>query len=143
MNESFSRFQSKLSSLISEAKKIIDNETPKGFENKRAYRQIENLKDEMESALYELEYISRPAIEGKLREMDNEKFEFIDKNGKYVTYFSCGSRIEVYDPDEDEWHIGRVEHKRENGTSGYYFYCSYLGHPFLYTGMRARIRRDY
>jgi hypothetical protein len=142
MNECFSRFQTSLSTLISQAEIIVADETPKGFENRRAYRVIEKLKDEIETALHELEYISMPAIEGKFREMDNEKFELVDQRGKYITHFSCGSRVEVYDPDEDKWHIGRVEHRMDNDGQGYYFVCGVMGNPFLYTGMRARIRRN-
>lgn len=142
VKERFTRFQSKLSSLISEAQQIVDEDMPRDFENKRAYTAIEKLKDDMELALYELKYISKPVIEGKLSEMEYGKFELINRSGESVAIFSCGSRIEVYDPEEAEWHIGRVEHGKqlENDTEGYYFCCHAAGNPYLYTGMRARIR---
>lgn len=138
----YNDFKNKLSLLVSEAQQIIDVECPKSFEGKQSYRIVEDLQDELETALYELDYISKPAIEGKLHEMDNGKFELIDDNSKYGAYFSCGSRIEIYDPETGKWHIGRVEHKMENDRQGYYFRCGDMDNPYLYTGMTARIRRN-
>lgn len=115
----------------------------KSFEDKQAYNILENIIGEMEAAVDRLKRYSLPTIEGKLREMDNGKFELLDDSGKYITYFSCGSMIECYCYDEYEeenrWFSGRVEYKSENDQRGYYF--SGADRPFLYTGMRARIRR--
>lgn len=114
------------------------NEGPlKGFEDKKAYGVLYCLKIELESAVNELETLSRPALEGKLQENEYGKFELIDENGQSVRTFSCGCYIEVYSDEEREWYCGRVEH-----TDGhYYFFCPELEHPVLYTGMKARIRR--
>jgi len=142
MDERYLRFKNKLSAIVSEAKDIVDKESPKDYENKQAYRIANQIYDEVDVLLDKLEYLSKPAIEGKLREMDNEKFELVSA-GKYISYFSCGSRIEVYDPEEKEWHLGRVEHRSGQDGSGYYFFCRSMGNPFLFTGMQARIRRDY
>jgi hypothetical protein len=142
MEEKYLRFKNKLSAFVSEAKSIVENDSPKNFEDRQAYRIINQIYDDADLLLDKLEYLSKPAIEGKLREMDNEKFELIS-NSKSIAYFSCGSRIEIFDPEENEWHLGRVEHRRDDNGNGYYFFCSSMGHPFLYTGMRARIRRDY
>lgn len=142
MDERYLRFKGNLSTIISQAKSIVENESPKSFEDKQAYRIINQIYDDVDLLLDKLEYLSKPFIEGKLREMDNEKFELIS-NGKSVAYFSCGSRIEIYDPEENEWNLGRIEHRRDDNGNGYYFFCSSMGHPFLHTGMRARIRRDH
>jgi hypothetical protein len=143
MNEVYKRLQNKLEALISEAHNILDTESPKSFEDKQAYRLVQNLMDELDGVNDRIKYIALPAIEGKLRENDSGKFELFDKTGKYVTYFSCGSRIEICDPDDGTWYLGRVEHKCEDGRRGYYFCGSCFGAPFLYNGMRARIRREY
>lgn len=142
MDERYLRFQSKLAAVVAEARGIVETGSSKGFENRLAYRTINKLYEEADLLLDKLEYLSKSAIEGKLYEMDNEKFELITSEGKSITHFSCGSRIEVFDPEENEWHLGRVEHKREGTNQGYYFCCSSMGNPFLYTGMKARIRRD-
>lgn len=114
------------------------NEGPlKNFEDKKAYRVLYSLKTELESAVEELETLSKSVLEGKLQENEYGKFELIDESGQSVKTFSCGSYIEVYSDEEHEWYRGRVEH-----TDGhYYFYSLELEHPDLYTGMKARIRR--
>lgn len=142
MDEKYLLFKNLLAEVVSEAKSIIENELPNSFEDRQAYRSIQQTHDEIDTLLDNLEYMSKPAIEGVLHEMDNEKFELIDRIGNQVAYFSCGSRIEVYDPVEKKWHLGRVEHKSDNDISGYYFCCRAMEHPFLQTGMRARIRRS-
>jgi len=39
--------------------------------------------------------------------------------------------------------LAAVNHKLyRDGISGYYFYNRELGHPFLYTGMKARVRKE-
>lgn len=92
----------------------------------------------------QLKRLSLPAIEGKLQEQENEKFELIrNDNGKSIGYqFSCGSYLEVWNDEEKEWQAGRVEHTTKNGHSGYYFVCSDMENPFLYTGMKARVRKE-
>lgn len=79
-------------------------------------------------------------IEGTLREAENGKFELFDEMGEYIKYFSCGSPIECYVEYEGkkQWIDGRVEYTTRNGESGYYFVGA--DKPFLYTGMRARVR---
>ena len=130
----------KLKSAMSDIKELMESADRKTFEDKIAYRYLEELTEKMDIAADRIEHYSRPAKEGTLREMDNEKFELLDKNGKHVRSFSCGSPIECfieYD-GEAEWYGGRVEHTTRDGYSGYYFYGG--DKPFLYTGMRARVR---
>lgn len=117
----------------------------KGFENKQAYRILENIIENMDTAVYKLKRYSMEAIEGELLEDSYlDKFELIrNDNGKGIGYsFSCGDYLEVFDNESGEWYAGRVEHTTRNGVTGYYFYCNELGHPFLYGGLRARVRRD-
>lgn len=114
------------------------NEGPfKNFEDKKANRVLFNLKIEVESAVDELETLSKSVLEGRLKENEYGKFELIGETGRSVKTFSCGSYIEVYSDEGHQWYRGRVEH--DNGH--YYFYCHELGNPDLYTGMKARIRR--
>ena len=144
MDNKYINVKNKLNSILEEARELIEKTgTSVGFENKNAYRIMDRILNNLSSYVYELECLSRPATEGKLHEMYNGKFELIDNTGKSIANFSCGGRIEIYDPEEKEWHSGRIEHKRINGTEGYYFYCNSMDNPFLSSGMRARIRRSY
>lgn len=117
----------------------------KSFEDRQAYYILENIIDSIDSAAYKLKRFSLPAIEGKLLEdTDREKFELIrqDNGSGLGWFFSCGDYLEVYDQDTGEWYTGRVEHTTRDGITGYYFCNAYLGNPFLYTGMRARVRKE-
>ena len=140
MHINYLKAADELKAAMSDIKQLMESASRKSFEDKIAYRYLEGIVEKMDVAIDRIEHYSRPAKEGTLREMDNEKFELLDKNGKHVRSFSCGSPIECfieYD-DEAEWHSGRVEHTTRDGYSGYYFYGA--DKPFLYTGMRARIR---
>lgn len=70
--------------------------------------------------------------EGYLREMPNGRFELLDKKGKQITYFTCGSPIQIY--YGNEWIEGRIEADREGN---YYFYGA--DKPYLHSGMKARL----
>jgi len=129
--------------LWEEGQEQVRNEG-KTFEDRQAYYILENIIENLDTAIYELKRYTLPVIEGKLLE-DKElgKFELIrEDNGKGLGWlFSCGDYLEVYDQEYKDWYPGRVEHMTRNGTTGYYFYCNTLKHPFLYTGMKVRIRR--
>ena len=110
------------------------------FENQKAYRIIENLLEKTLDAEETIKRLSLQAIEGKLEEQSHGKFRLITNNGNSIGYeLSCGSYLEVF--SFGEWYVGRVEHKTTNGKKGYYFCNNDLEHPFLYTGMVARVRR--
>ncbi len=116
----------------------------KSFEDKEAYAILEDLLERMDMAAYRLKRFASPAIEGKLQEDPvRKKFELIQSDtGKGVGYqFSCGDYLEIWDDEEKEWRAGRVEHTSRDGYAGYYFFCPGMGNPFLYTGMKARIRQ--
>lgn len=117
----------------------------KSFENRQAYYIVENLLEYLDRAKDRLKRISFPAIEGWLQEQDNNKFELIRiETDRSIGYqFSCGSYLEVWNDEEKQWEAGRVEHTTKYGNTGYYFVCSDMDNPFLYTGMKARVRREH
>lgn len=146
MNNSYRKALSKLEIAKSDIESLWNEgqkSNNKSFEDKQANRILENIIEEIDTSAYKLKRFTMPVIEGTLREADNGKFELYDDNGKYVTYFSCGSPIECYLYDDYEesnvWYPGRVEHKSENGVKGYYFVGP--DNPYLYNGMKARIRQ--
>lgn len=116
--------------------KLLEAAPVKAFEDKQAYCIFESLLEDLHLAINKAERFTKSPAEGKLQEMGNGKFELVSSNGKNIGCFSCGSPLEVYSHEEGEWFSGRVEHK--NGY--YYFYCTDLGHPALFTGMNVRIR---
>lgn len=147
MNSSYLKALDKLTFAKSDIERLWEEGQKEGksFEDKRAYYILENIIESLDTAVYKLKRYSWPAIEGKLLEdKEREKFELIrEDNGKSIGYmFSCADYLEVYDQDTGEWYAGRVEHTTRDGRTGYYFYCSDLDNPFLYTGMRARVRKE-
>lgn len=151
MNTSFLKALDKLTyakadieQLWEEGQKQIRREG-KYFEDRQAYYILQNAIENLDTAIYKLKRYTWPAIEGKLREdKERNKFELIrEDNGKGLGWFlSCGDYLEVYDEENRDWFPGRVEHTTRDGITGYYFYCSDLENPFLYTGMKARIRKE-
>lgn len=147
MNNSYLRALGKLTLAKSDIEKLWEDGQTEGksFEDKQAYYILESIIEELDTAAYKLKRYSLPAIEGKLQEdKDREKFELIrnDTGRGLGWFFSCGDYLEVWDDEEKEWYPGRVEHTTREGTKGYYFHNSDLGHPFLYTGMKARVRKE-
>jgi len=104
-----------MSILKIKLEKIFKNASSKTLEDKIAYKQLEVIIDNLSVAIDRINHYSKPVVEGTLKELENGKFELIDGNGKYVTYFSCGSSVECfcYDDFEEEYHwfAGRVEHR--------------------------------
>jgi hypothetical protein len=148
MYSGYLKAMNKLNSVKNDIEQLLDEglkETAQSFEDKKAQRILENVLDEIAAAASSIKRYSLPTIEGKLMEdMERNKFELIRQdNGKGLGwYFSCGVSLEIYDEESMEWYSGRVEHTTKDGQTGYYFYCHDLDGPFLYSGMRARIRRD-
>jgi hypothetical protein len=116
----------------------------KSFENREANQIVDNLISTLDRFRDRLKRISLPVVEGRLQEQENNKFNLIRSGtSKSIGYnFSCGSYLEVWDNEEKEWQSGSVEHTTKNGQTGYYFINSDMGNPFLYTGMKARVRKD-
>lgn len=114
---------------------------PRSFEDAAAYNIVENIIESLDKAIDRLKRYSLPTIEGKLIEdKERNKFELVRDNGKGLGwFFSCGDYLEVF--NDGEWYSGNVEHTTRNDYTGYYFYNSDLQHPFLYEGMRVRIRK--
>lgn len=143
MDANYLKILDKITFFKADIEKLYNAATnTNSFENRKASIFIENIIEQLGDAEYTLKRLSKPTIEGKLQEnTELEKFEFIRKdNGKGLGwYFTCSNYLEVKG-DDGEWYSGRVEHTTRDGNTGYYFYNTELGHPFLYTGMVARIR---
>lgn len=112
--------------------KLLDK-TPKGFENKKAYRTFEKLLEQLEDAEANISHYLQSTVEGRLAIEHNDKFSL-----KGIV-LSCGSQLEMYDRESNEWFSGRVEYRHKDPL-GYYFYCYDLDNPNLYEGMRVRKR---
>lgn len=88
--------------------------------------------DDLETAKNRVEYLSRPCREGSLYQNERGRFVVTFFDGGTGPELTSGSPLEVmYD---EEWHIGRVEHK----NTGYYFYGS--GSPLLKDIEKVRVR---
>lgn len=147
MNIHYLKAIDKLIFAKSDIEKLFEQgqEVGKSFEDKEAYYILENIIEKMDTAAFRLKRLSLPSIEGKLQEdCERKKFELIRQDtGKGLGwFFSCGDYLEVFDPETDEWYSGRVEHTTRDSTTGYYFVNNEIGNPFLYTGMRVRIRKE-
>jgi len=145
MNNNYLKAMDKLSFAKSDIEKLFEEAQKakeRSFEDRAAYNIIENIIERLDTAIDRLKRYSLPTIEGRLIEdRDRSKFELVRDNGKGLGwFFSCGDYLEVF--DDGEWYSGRVEHTTKNDYTGYYFYNSDLEHPFLYEGMRVRIRRE-
>lgn len=143
MNESYLKVLNELSLTKSHIERLWEQGEAKSFEDRQAYCIIENIIESLDEATYKLKRYSMPSVEGRLEEdSSREKFELIKEDGKGLGwFFSCGDYIEVLG-DDGEWYPGRVEHTTRDGVKGYYFYNHDLDHPFLYTGMKARVRKE-
>lgn len=75
-------------------------------------------------------------VEGTLRQRDDGRFEMVDVNGNYITYFTCGDPLELF--WEDKWFSGRVEYTQERG---YYLYGDKGRHLTLWEGDRVRFKK--
>ena len=138
MHSNFFKAQSLINKLKSELKQLSDIENLKGLENLEAYSSIDHLIDELSAAERTLSYLNMPTKEGTLQESSDGKFFIVFTDGSESYSLGCGHSLELY--SDGEWLIGRVEHRRTTGQDGYYFYGDQK--PFLYSGMRARLRAE-
>lgn len=142
MNINYLKIIDNLSITKSDIEALLEGrEAEQSFEDSAAYNIVENIIESLDKAIDRLKRYSLPTIEGKLIEdKERNKFELVRDNGKGLGwFFSCGDYLEVF--NDGEWYSGNVEHTTRNDYTGYYFYNSDLQHPFLYEGMRVRIRR--
>jgi hypothetical protein len=143
MNDAYKLLKYDFENLKEKLEKLIDYPPKGGFEEKIVYSDCQNVIDKLQDAICDIEHYSKPVAEGKPRKMGNDKFELINSKGMQIRHFSCGSSIECMVEIEGEklWASGRVEYTSKDDYEGYYFYCRAAGHPFLYDGMKARIRK--
>lgn len=109
--------------------KLINIDKIKTLEDKQVCCLFESILEDMKCITLKIEYYSKDPVTGVLYELPNGHFEI---QGHELT---CGSFLEVFSKEYGEWFTGRVEYNDK-----YYFYCSDLDNPALYTGMEARIR---
>lgn len=64
------------------------------------------------------------------------RYELFDDDYEYITYFTCGDRIEIYFGDEG-YSKGRIEHSLD--MEGYYFFGDNGEKKYIYNGMPARV----
>jgi len=136
MHSNFLKAQTLINKLKNELKQLSDIENLKGLENLEAYQLVDHLIDELSGAEGTLSYLNKPTKEGTLQESSDGKFFIAFKDGSESYGLGCGHSLELY--SDDEWLIGRVEHRKTSDQEGYYFYGDYK--PFLYSGMRVRLR---
>jgi hypothetical protein len=142
MNNTYLKALDDIAYIRARIERAYNEGTTKTFEDKKAYKVIEKLLDQLQDAESDLKYYSLPVREGRLYESSSGKYVVSYDRGGESYPLSCGSPLEVYfdhedwdnDIDNPGWYSGRVEH---NGK-GYYFYGH--GNPMLYSGMRARLR---
>jgi hypothetical protein len=131
MNINLLKAADKLLFAVNDIGKLIrDMEGKNSFEDAKVLEILRQITEQMRNAEGEIRHFSKPAKEGRLRELPNGRFEVAGIE------LRCGYPVEIYSDKYREWFDGRVEHA--NGH--YYFYCSDLEHPILYTGMKARVR---
>lgn len=74
--------------------------------------------------------------DGYLQKRQDGRFQLEDATGTYLTYFTSGDPIEVWDADQEEWISGRIEYN--HGWDDYSLYHDYHGHLRIYNGDKAR-----
>ena len=64
------------------------------------------------------------------------RYEMVNENNNYITYFTCGDRLELWDNSQEKWLIGVVEHKY---NCGYYLLLDNGKGIELYNGAKVRV----
>lgn len=117
--------------------RIIKTAPYKTFEDAEANNELEDLLGRLELAERTLTYLSKEPKEGVLElEPTQDRYFIVYSDGTESDTLHAGAGIEAY--YNDEWQIGRVEHRTAEVGGGYYFYGP--GRPSLYRGMRVRSR---
>lgn len=129
MDINYIKALNKLKFSVIDIEKMIDDGNAKSFEDKQICLLFDNLLEDMRLVTHKIEYYCKAPILGVIRELTNGHFEI---QGHELT---CSSPLEIFSDKYSEWFPGRVEYDDK-----YYFYCSDLGNPALYSGMVARIR---
>lgn len=72
---------------------------------------------------------------GYLKKNDDGRYELINSDGKYITYFTSGEPIEIW--NGTIWMRGRIEYNHD--IQDYYFYNPNGRHISLHDGLKARM----
>lgn len=104
------------------------------IENNKAFYHLEYIIDKLDSVDNEFKYLNSDVKEGTLQILDYGKYFIAYDDGTESYPLSCGHGLEMWDSDEEEWIIGRVEYNK-----GYYFVGR--NKPYLFNGMRVRKRQ--
>lgn len=124
-------FEDKLEIILknsTEQEKVDEDE-------KSIIKETEYFSEKIGDFISKIRYYSLPTKKGIL-EIDDMfgKYYVRYDDGKESNDLSCGTSLEIYDEDWEEWIAGRVEHDGE-----YYFY-GHKDKPRLYVGMKVRKR---
>lgn len=76
--------------------------------------------------------------EGYLQKRQDGRFQLEDAAGNYLTYFTSGDPIEVFDEDEEVWTSGIVEYN--HSWENYCLCTDYHGPLKLYNGDKVRCK---
>ena len=76
--------------------------------------------------------------EGYLQKNDDGRFELFSESGEYLTYFTSGSQIELFDEAEEIWIEGRIEYNQN--LNDYYFYKNDDTYLKLFIGDKVRCK---
>lgn len=143
MDKCYTEAQNVIENALHRLRKVLEQERRETLEDRLASGKVDDLIERLEDNLYWLKYYASPVREGRLREDSNGKFTVEYSGGGESYQLSCGSHLEIEDPEPDPddnqgWLIGRVEGRwTENGNQYYFFGGS---KPALFTGMRVRLR---
>ena len=129
MEYNYLKVLDKLAFVLSDIDKLINETTPKTFEDKKVSILLDNIIDEIKYTIARIEYFKKEPITGFLQEKGNGRFEIA---GYELT---CGNALEVYSEEYSKWFFGRVEYNDK-----YYFHCMDLDNPSLYSGIQVRVR---
>lgn len=137
MDSSYSTAYKIIQSTRIKLNEIMKAAPYKGFENAEANNELEDLIAHLEMAERTLSYLSVTPREGQLEyDPTQERYYIAYDDGTESGTLHAGDGLEAF--VNDEWHIGRVEHRTAEVGGGYYFYGP--GRPSLQMGMRVRSR---
>ena len=73
---------------------------------------------------------------GYLKLRIDGRYDMESEEGRYITYFTCGDRLELWDSNKEKWLSGVVEYKY---NVGYYLLLDNNVGIELYKGAKVRV----